>query len=379
MKYLHSKFILLALAGLIVVSCTSQPATPNTLSNTAEIINTLKPSSTLSDTPTSTLTQPPVLLPTTLLVTPSTIDESIQSGLVSPNGKFVVFITSKNLYAYDLELLEVIYFIDTKADIGSVAISPNSQVLVIGTQEKMLVYSLNEGTLITTIDKSVTNLAFSPDGEKIAIGMGDWKRCNGGYSLEIWQVSNWSLLQTLPLTNELDCISGLVFSPSGKFLAASAFEILVWEIGEKSSILKFRSWGCDIFEGSLAFTANDKTLVAGTMADNGRNNICLLSLFNGETLGVVDKANNSDYSCRSEVAASPDGQFMASNLDGKVTIWQTEVWKQIHSVDIEGNCSQLTGWFPDGNTMTFLLPDGSLKFLNAQTGQITNSVNLRKP
>lgn len=366
--------MLIAFSGLIVVSCISQSATPNTPSNTVDVINTPKPSSTVSDAPISTFTQTPVLLET-----PSTNDESIQHALVSPNGKIVVFIISKSLYVYDLELLEVIYFIDIKADIGSVVISPDGQALVIGTQEKMLVYSLNEGTLITTINKSVTNLAFSPDGQKIAIGMGDWKQCNGGYSLEVWQVSNWSLLQTLPMTNELDCISGLVFSPSGKFLAASAFEILVWEIGGKSSKLKFRSWGCDIFEGSLAFTANEKTLIAGTMADSGRNVICLLSLFNGEILGIVDKANKSDYSCRSEVLASPDGQFMASNLDGKVTIWQTEVWKQIHSVNIEGNCSHLTGWFYDGSTITFLLPDGSLQFLNAQTGQITNSVNLKKP
>lgn len=357
------------------MSCTSQPTISSIPSNTVEVINTAQPSSILQATPVLVFTETPTLFPKDLPEIPSTIDEGIKRAQVSPNGNFVVFITSAGLYIYSLEISEIINFIEIDSDIGSVAISPDSQILAIGTKEKMLVNSLNDGSLITTINKSVTNLAFSPDGQKIAIGMGDWKWCKGG-SLELWQVSDWSLLQTLPMTNELDCTSGLVFSPSGKFLAASAFEVLVWEIGESSSTVKVRSWGCDVFEGSLAFTSNEKTLVAGTQADSGLNEICLIRLVDGETLGAVDKANNSDLLCGSQVLISPDGQFMGSNLDGKVTIWQTGIWKQIHSLDFEGNCAQLSGWLPDGKTLTFLLPDGSLQFLSTQTGKIILSINL---
>jgi len=381
------------------VSCASQPTTPNIPINTLEIINSPQPSSTLTATPIFTPTQTPTPFESVLLGTPLPLVSSIVSpdnasqviqlarwgdgiiwrALVSPNGKSVVLISSIGFYLYNSKTFEMIRFIETDSDIGGVAISPDSQILAIGTRERMLVYSLNDGALITTIDKSATNLAFSPDGQKIAIGAGDWDMCRKEGSLELWQVSDWSLLQILPLTNELDCIGDLVFSPSGKFLAASAFEVLVWEIGENSSTLKVQSWGCDIFEGSVAFTPDDKTLVIGQQADSGRDEICLMRLADGEVLGALDKANKSNYSCGSQVLISPDGQLMASNLDGKVTIWQTGFWKQIHSLDVEGSCAQLSGWLPDGKTLMFLLPDSSLQFLDSQTGKIIRSVNLRKP
>lgn len=374
MKYLHRKFILFILLGFIVVSCTSQPITSSIPSSTIEVINTLRPTSTLTATPAFISTKTPT--PFTKDLTETSPNSKIRRALVSSNGKFVVFATLSGFYIYDLEKLKIIRFIETDSEIGDVAISPDSQILAIGTQAKMLVYSLNDGDLLTTINQSVTNLVFSPDGQKIAVGMGDWKWCRGGTSLELWQVSNWSLLQTLPSSNRLDCFSGLTFSPSGTYLAASAFEVLVWEIGEDSSILKVRSQGCDVFEASLAFTSNEKTLVAGTLADSGRNVICLIRLADGETLGALDKANKSDYSCGSQVLISPDGELMASNLDGKVTIWQIGDWKQIQSLNVEENCPQLSGWFPDGKILTFLLPDGSLQFLSTQTGKIIHSVSL---
>jgi WD40 repeat protein len=399
MKYLHQKFIIIVLSSLVFVSCASQPTISSIPANTLDVIITPQPSPILTATPIFTPTQTPTPFVSILSGTPLPLVSSVISpdkasqviqlarwgdgliwrALVSPNGKFVVLISSIGFYLYNSETFEIVRFIETDSDIGGVAISPDSQILAIGTRERMLVYSLNDGTLITTINKSATNLAFSPDGQKIAIGAGDWDMCRKAGSLELWQVSDWSLLQTLPLTNELDCIGDLVFSPSGNFLAASAFEVLVWDISESSSKLKVESWGCDIFEGSLAFTTDEKTLVVGTQADSGRDEICLIRLADGEILGALDKANKSNFSCGSQVLISPDGQLMASNLDGKVMIWQTGFWKQIHSLDFEGNCAQLSGWLPDGKTLTFLLPDGNLQFLNTQTGKIIRSAYLRKP
>lgn len=343
-------------------------------SSTVQVINTPIPLSTLTATPVLILTKTPAPFTNDLLETHPTGE--IRRALVSPNGKFVVITTSADLYIYEREEFKIIHFIETDSEIGEVAISPDSQIIAIGTRDKMLVHSLDNGELITTINKSVTNLAFSPDGQKIAIGMGDWEWCRGGASLELWQVSNWSLLQELPLSNQLDCISGLAFSTSGKFLAASAFEVLVWEIGESSPVLKVRSLGCGVFNGNLAFTSNENTLVTGTMADSGVSRICLIRLMDGEMLGRLVNANKSDYSCASQILLSPDGQFMASNLDGKVTIWQVGDWKQIQSIDVEENCAQLSGWLPDGKILVFLLPDGSLQFLSTQTGKIIRSVNL---
>jgi WD40 repeat protein len=400
MKHLYPRFTLLILSSFCVVAaCTSQPTISNMATKTVEVTNTQQPPLTLTPIPTlaptlthnsfiSVLSGTPLPLVSNI-ISPDNIsgvtqlarwgDGIIWRALVSPNGKFVILITSIGLYIYDPESFEIIRFIETDSDIGGAAISPDSQIVAIGTRERILVYSLNEDTLITTINKSATNLAFSPDGQRIAIGSGDWDMCRKEGSIELWQVSDWSLLQILPVTNEVACIGDLVFSPSGKFLAASAFEVLVWEIGESSSTLEVQSWGCDIFETSLAFTSDEKTLVVGTQADSGKDEICLIRLADGETLGALDKANKSDYSCGAQILISPDGQFIASNLDGKVTIWQTGFWKQIHSIDVQGNCAQLSGWLPDENSLAFLLPNGSLQFLNTQTGKIIRSVSLRKP
>ncbi|HMZ06291.1 MAG TPA: WD40 repeat domain-containing protein [Anaerolineales bacterium] len=206
--------------------------------------------------------------------------------------------------------------------------------------------------MINTIERSATNLVFSPDGKTLAMGMGDWHFCKESGPIELWNVDTWNLQQTM--VEEFNCIGDLIFSPSGKYLAVSNFDVIVWEITDNEYKLKFENGGCNVFEKNLAFTKDEKKLIVETLADSGRDNICLINMMDGKILGVLENESYPDYSCRPYIIMSPDGNFMAASFDGKISIWQMNELKRIHNLGKEKECAYSGKWLPDNKTLITL-------------------------
>lgn len=279
-------------------------------------------------------------------------DGVIQKIIVSSDGKFSIIGSSIGFYVYSNEKLEVINFIELSSDIGGLALSPDDKILAVGTREKVLIYEIENFNVIKNIQRSATNLTFSPDGKMLAMGMGDWHFCRERGPIELWDVNTWTLLQTI---DEADCIGDLIFSPSGKYLAFSNFYVTVWEIvSEEESILKFTGSGCSNLEKNLAFTSDEEILITESFANSGRDKICLIRMKDGKALGVLENDSQVDYSCEPNIATSADGRFMASNLEGKIVIWQVDEWKQIHALGDGNECFSSAGWLPDNKTLITL-------------------------
>lgn len=279
-------------------------------------------------------------------------DGIAQKIIITPDGQFVVIASSIGFYIFSYKNFEIIKFVELSSDIGDVAITPDGHLLAVSTRENVLIYEFDNLKLIHSIERSATNLVFSPDGKTLAMGMGDWNFCKEPGPVELWDVSTWNLQQTMD--EEFDCIGDLVFSPSGKYLAVSNFYIVVWEIDGNEHKLKFQNWGCDVLEGNLAFTKDEKKLIVETLADSGRDNICLINVTNGKTLGVLENESYPDYSCQPHIVMSPDGNFMAANFDEKISIWEMNELKRIQNLGEENQCAYSGEWLPDNKTLITL-------------------------
>lgn len=276
----------------------------------------------------------------------------MQKIIVSSDGKFSVISSSIGFYIYSNEGLAVINFVELNSDVGGLALSPDDKTLAVGTRENVLVYEIENLHLIRSIERSATDLAFSPNGKFLAMGMGDWHLCREFGPIELWDVDTWTVLQTI---DEADCIGDLIFSPSGKYLAVSNFDVRVWEIiNEEKSVLKFTNWGCDVKEEKLAFTNDEEILIAETLADSGRDKICLIRMKDGKTIGILENDSKVDFSCSPNIVVSNDSRFMASNLEGKIVIWQVDEWKQLHTLGDGKECFYSGNWLPDNKTLITL-------------------------
>lgn len=302
----------------------------------------------------------------------------IQKIINSPDGKFAVIASSIGFYIYSYEDLEFTKLVEINSDIGGLAISPDNKLLAVGTRENVLIYEIENLNLATKIGRSATTLVFSPDGQMLAMGMGDWHFCRENGAIELWDVSEWTLLQTM--NEEADCIGDIIFSPSGKYIAFSNFDVMVWEIiNEKESILKFRTWGCDVFEEKLEFTHDEKLIIAESFGDSGRDKICLIRMKDGEVLGVLENDSQVDYSCAPHIIMSPDGKLMASNLDGKIIIWQVDELKQLHTLGDGQECFYSGDWLPDNKTLVTLSTKNQLQMWDVFSKKIIHSETLPEP
>lgn len=158
-------------------------------------------------------------------------------------------------------------FTEHKRSITTVCVSPNSKLLLSGSEDRTLkLWNLSTGELVQTFyghTKAVTAAAFSISGKYILSGSGD-------ETVRLWEVSSGRCLRSI--AGHWAEVTSVCFAPNG-LLIASASE--------------------------------DKTIKV--WANNGR---CLCT-FTGHTLGV------------NSICFSPDGKLMASGGDDYlVKIWE---------------------------------------------------------
>src|SRR5262249_18159004 len=99
------------------------------------------------------------------------------------------------------------------------------------------------------------NVAFSPDGKRIAIGA-------KGYTVVIWDVESGQELKTL--RGHTGDVSTVAFSPDGRWVASAGEDstVKVWDSHTGKIIRSFR--GHTGLVTSLAFTLDGRSLISGS-------------------------------------------------------------------------------------------------------------------
>jgi WD40 repeat protein len=231
----------------------------------------------------------------------------------------------------------------------------------------------------TQYDKSVWNLAFSPDGKTLASsGVGDFD-----YS-KLWDVFTGQPLRTLKIAGSgaaltfspdgktlavggdlMDVASGevsgldgspsgrVVYRPDGKILAiANGGLITLWDVSTKK-LLKTLS-GI-----AIAFSPDGKTLAIATTDDR----IKLLDASANNELKTISDADSRD------VAFSPDGKTL---FGSKMTtrLWDVSTGQLLRT--LPGGTSVALS--PDGKTLAVVHFGREIKLWDTSTGQVLRTI-----
>ncbi|MEN3000995.1 MAG: hypothetical protein ABDI19_04030 [Armatimonadota bacterium] len=111
--------------------------------------------------------------------------------------------------------------------VNSVAYSPDGQYVASGSGDYTIkLWRVSDGTLVRTFPFVAGPVAFSPDGQYLASRGGEWDYT----TIKLWRVSDGQLERTF--TGHTSYVSSVAFSPDGQYLASGSDDrtVRVWRV-----------------------------------------------------------------------------------------------------------------------------------------------------
>ncbi|ELS32234.1 MULTISPECIES: WD40 repeat domain-containing protein [Pseudanabaena] len=237
--------------------------------------------------------------------------------------------------------------------VTSVAFSPDGKTIASGSNDKTIKLWNLEGKELRTLighRNGVWSVAFSPDGKIIASGSSD-------YTIKLWNLEGKEL-QTL--TGHSNWVESVAFSPDGKIIASGSSDLTIklWNLEGKE--LRTLTGHSNIVM-KVAFSPDGKTIVSGS----DDKTIKLWDLA-GKELRTLTGHSNEVWS----VAFSPDGKTIASGSNDKtIKLWDL-AGKELRTLTGHSNGVWSVAFSPDGKIIASGSRDHTIKLWDLKGKEI---------
>ena len=196
--------------------------------------------------------------------------------------------------------------------------------------------NLPEGALARLGKGSISEVAWSPDGTRLAVAN----------SIGIWIYDAHTGAEVALLTGHTDWVSSVSFSPDGLTLASGSWDntVRLWEVasGQEKAVLE----GHTDWVRSVSFSPDGTTLASG---GSGDGTVRLWEVASGQEKAVLEGHTWATTS----VSFSPDGLTLASGSgDGTILLWDMTPYTDALTAVVEarvlgGDVEGLSGLRPN--------------------------------
>ena len=258
------------------------------------------------------------------------------------------------------------------APVFGVDISPDSELIVTGSEDRTVKLWNKDGTLLNTLEQhqaAVWDVAFSPIPLDKGGKGGIIASASRDQTVKLWN-KDGKFLNTF--TGHQDEVLGVAFSPDGELIASASRDrtVKLWNInGELVDTLsdhKSSVWKA-VFSPDgqmIASASEDKTIKLWKLDTQGKFQVA-------QTLiSHTNEVRN--------IAFSPDGQLITSvSLDRTAKIWQVNGGKLLHT--LESHTSPVVGvvFSKDGQIIATAGWDNTIKIWNLE-GALLKTINIEK-
>ena len=297
-----------------------------------------------------------------------------------------------------------------KGSLGEVHFSPDGSQLAISTAIGIWFHDPETGKALELLQRpnirSPYPFAFSPDGNRIGIGVGAKKRNasrNSRYSVEVWNTTTGEAKEMR--LGHLHTVKSIAFSPDGNYIASvGGFNntARLWNVqAEKNiSIRRMHSKGVNSVMFSLdgptfatvghdnaaylwdGKTGNHKITLTGhtkqascvTYAPDSKT--IATGSYDGTirlwdaTTGIHQTTLASAVGGVRALAYSPNGNIIVcGGGNGNVQLWDTQTLKLKSTLTGHTERVKSIAYAPDGNTIATASSDGTVRLWDAATGK----------
>jgi len=199
---------------------------------------------------------------------------------------------------------------------------------------------------------SVTSVAFSPDGRKLATGSWDG-------AAKLWNIGGGQELATLK--GHRSYVFSVAFSPDGKRLATGSWDrtVKLWDADTGQELATLKGHGDGVW--SVAFSPDGKRLATGSRDRTAK----LWDAVTGQELTTLKGHGDYVYS----VAFSPDGKRLATgSWDHTAKLWDVGAGQELVTLKGHGNAVLAVAFSPDGKKLATGSMDHTVKLWDAAAG-----------
>ncbi len=303
----------------------------------------------------------------------------------SPDGQTLA---STTIHPYDLQLWDVetgdlLHTLEHENYCKDVAFSPDGKMIAsalggsIGNT--LHFWDVETGQRLRTFTKhgyKINSIAFSPDGQTLAIGSAYTIRGNDGGDLTLWDLDTGTLLHTL--VGHSYYIIDVAFSPDGQTLTSASGEgtLRFWNVETGQLLHTFDDYTNNI--NDVAFSPDGRILATVSGDRDGHAGTApTIHLWSIGTRSILYTMTGHSFS---SVAFSPDGQMLASGShDGTIGLWDINTGKLLRTLTGHGLTVAKILFSPDGQILASGSHDGAIGLWDINTGRLLRALQHTLP